>query len=126
MELCRIVLILLAWKRKSVCKGFFYYESCIEILGFLLPQKVYADADTATLFWMQATLINFILLYCHFKASLAVSFLSFICLQVSRGLIYEQLSGEEIKQILGIGMIILIWLTVSLGVIHLLTRKLGL
>ena len=119
-------MLALAWKRKKACKWFFYYESLIEMMGFLLPQKIYADADTAIMFWMQTTLLNFVLLYCDFKCSLAVSWLSYVCLQVSLSLVYSvETDTEQIMQIVAKSLLLLVWLAVSLAILHLLTRQLG-
>ena len=122
----RVFLLVVAWKRKKACRWFFYYESLIQMMGFFLPQKIYADADTAAMFWMQTTLLNFVLLYCDFKCSLATSWLSYVCLQASLSLVYDvEADTEQVTQMVLKSFLLLLWLAVSLSILHLLMLQVG-
>ncbi len=78
------------------------------------------------MFWMQTTLLNFVLLYCDFKCSLFVSWLSYVCLQACLSLVYNvDADTKQILQIVAKSVLLLVWLAVSLAILHLLMRQVG-
>jgi hypothetical protein len=123
LEWSRIVLLACAFRKRKVCKVYFYFETAIQMLSFLLPQVMYARADTALSTWMQTTLLNLVLFYSSFTPSLIVSFISLVWLQVSRLLIYED--HESLIFIVFSTLLLMLWLAVILGIVHLITLICG-
>ena len=115
----RVFLLLFALRDQRIAKCFFYYEAVIEMVGHFVPQKAYSDEGTGAQVWMLLTLVNYILLYSNFKWSLLVSVLSLVTFQTGSYLVYarELAPGQLALHI----STLLVWLVISLGLIHKLT-----
>ena len=115
----RVFLLLYALRDQRITRCFFYYEAMIEMVGHFLPQTVYSDEGTGQQVWMLLTLVNYILLYSNFKWSLLVSLLSLVTFQTGSYLVYAR--DPAVGHITVNVCILLLWLVISLGLIHKLT-----
>ena len=86
------------------------------MLGHFIPQKTNADASVAVLVWMLLTLVNFTLLYSNFKFCLPVSVLSLVTFLTGTTLVFAE--EPNIALLVGKGVVLLLWLVISLSVIH--------
>ena len=93
------------------------------MVGHFVPQKVYSDEGTGAQIWMLLTLLNYILLYSNFKWSLLVSALSLATFQTGSYLVYTR--DLDISHLVGHICVLLVWLVISLGLIHKLTLTIG-
>jgi len=104
-------------------KCFFYFEAVIEMVGHFIPQKVYADEGKGEQVWMLLTLVNYMLLYSSFKWSLLVSALSLATFLTGNYLVYAR--DLEVGYLVAQICILLVWLVISLSLIHKLTLTVG-
>ena len=95
----------------------------IEMVGHFIPQKVYTDEGTGDQVWMLLTLVHYILLYSNFKWSLLVSLLSLVTFQTGSYLVYTR--DLEVSHLFAHTCTLLVWLVISLGLIHKLTLTIG-
>ena len=93
------------------------------MLGHFIPQKTNADASVAVLVWMLLTLVNFTLLYSNFKFCLPVSVLSLVTFLTGTTLVFAE--EPNIALLVGKGVVLLLWLVISLSVIHIIAFTAG-
>ena len=112
-----------ALKYGRLVKVFFYYETLVEMLSHFTPQKANADADVAVLVWMLLTLVNFTLLYSNFKFCLPLSVLSLMSFLTGTTLVFAV--EPNIALLVGKGVVLLLWLLISLLIIHVIVFTAG-
>ena len=116
LAVCRVPLFLYACKDRRAVKAFFFYETAIEMTGHFVPQRVYADLNAGAQTWILMTMANFVLLYSNFWLSLAASLLSLVTFQTGTYVVYAR--DLEVDVLVSNIIVLLIWLVLTLGLIH--------
>ena len=112
-----------AFKYERLIKVFFFYETLIEMVSHFSAQKANMDADVAVLVWMLLTLVNFTLLYSNFKLCLPFSVLSLVTFLTGTTLVFAE--EPNIALLVGKGVTLLLWLVISLLIIHVIAFTAG-
>ena len=115
---------LLAWsfKDKKTCFNFFYFETVVQLLGHLQPYRIDSErGDIALALWMLSTLLNFVLLYTNFIASLCLSLASLLVMRSVQ--IYAFGVPEKLTAFILTNLAALAWLTIAQGSVHYLVVR---
>ena len=67
--IARIGIFAISFKRPKTCRLYFYLEILISLLTALAPRHAFQDWDFMAMAYVQNTILNFCLFYCHFLPS---------------------------------------------------------